>query len=53
MFEIIMKICTIVSVTAGKNDDYYLKGRGEGGQRVMIEIIIRVIDGRPLRVDLG
>ena len=31
MFEIItIKICTVVSGTAAKNDDYYRKGTGEG-----------------------
>ena len=36
-----------------KNDDCYRKGRGGGGQGVMIEIIISVNDendGRPLRI---
>ncbi len=44
-------MCTVVPGTAGKNDDYYRRGRGEGGQKVMIEIIISVNDendGRPL-----
>ncbi len=53
MYEIAMKICTIVSGTAGKNDDCYRKGREGGGQRVMIEIIRSVNDednGRPLKL---
>ncbi len=52
MYEITIKICTVVSGTAGKNDDCHRKGREGGGQRVMIEIIISVNDendGRPLR----
>ncbi len=46
---------TVVSGTPEKNDDYYRKGRGGGGQRVMIEIIISVNDendGRPLNYNL-
>ncbi len=53
MFEITIKICTVVPGTAEKNDDCYRKGRGGGGQKVMIEIIISVNDendGLPLRV---
>ncbi len=30
MFEIAVKIFTVVSGTAGESDDYYRKGRGEG-----------------------
>ncbi len=30
MFEITIKLYTVVSGTAEKNDDYYRKGRGEG-----------------------
>ena len=51
MSEITIKIYTVVSGSAGKNDDYYRKGRGVGGQRVMTEIIISVNydnDGRSL-----
>ncbi len=44
MLEITIKIYTIVSGTVRKNDDCYRKGRGGGGQRVMIEIIISVND---------
>ncbi len=51
MFEITIKSMYSCFGTAGKNDDYYRKGREGGGQRVMIEIIISENDdndGRPL-----
>ncbi len=44
MFEITIKIHTVVSGTAVKKDYCYRQGRGGGGQRVMIEIIISVND---------
>ena len=50
MFEITIKMYTIVSGTIGKNENCYGKGTGRG-QKVMIEIIISVNDqndGRPL-----